>query len=106
MKTVNITDELHKKLKVRSAEFGLSISELIADACHLYFINEDGTMEKDYSKVEEELDRISGTQASIGKVPKTATEHSIKSRVCQHGFPPGNCKVWKCPNHPDGGEAK
>ena len=70
MKTVKISDELHKKLKIAAAESGLSITALVEDGVSIYF----DPLEL---PTKEDINALAGVPV-LGKADKTATETHFK----------------------------
>lgn len=101
-KTINISPELHKVLRIRAAETGLTIAELVEDACEVYLTPSKKELAGD-------------SKPNLGKSGKTATEAAILQEtkhakpspeaikafnrnfnLCKHGAMPSLCKFSKC----------
>lgn len=88
-KTINISLELHKALRLRAAETGLTILELIEDACSVY-LNPD---KKEYIAMAKEikLEDLTPKPHTPIKPLKSAT-----FKLCKHGNMPKLCKHQEC----------
>lgn len=81
-KTINISSELHKALKLKSVETGLTIIELVEDACDVYLkpdSSENGSIAKTVPK--ENSDKFYGKS----EVEASFCKHGAMLGLCKHG---------------------
>lgn len=107
-KTINIDAELHQKLKLKAVQKGVTINELIRTLIRI------GWKFEFIEPIDRVISPLPGRAESrmstdtphdfLDTAVKTpiGTQYTLKPKtnLCEHGYPKGYCKDWRCPHGP------